>query len=202
MERAQAVVKALGTKDIYGTIQRMFVPTKLFLAKGVGVHREQLTSFEMALRMAGIARFNIITVSSIVPPQARIITPSAGLKLLSPGQIVPCVVAKIATNEPHRLIASSIGVALPKDPAQHGYLSEHHAFGETDEKSGSYAEALAAHMLATTLGVDFDPNSYDKRKEVWQISDQIVRTTHVTQSAIGHKDGQWTTVLASAVLLA
>jgi arginine decarboxylase len=202
MERARVRVKALGTKDIYGIIPRMFVPTKLFLTKGVGVHPERLTSFEMALRGAGIARFNIVTVSSIVPPQAKIITPSAGLKLLSPGQIVPCVVARIETNEPHRLIASSIGVALPKDPSQHGYLAEHHSYGETDEKSGSYAEALAAHMLATTLGVDFEPESYYKKKEVWQISDQIVRTTNITQSAIGHKDGRWTTVLASAVLLA
>ncbi len=203
MQPAESGVKALGTQDIYGNIRAMFVPTKLFLTKGVGVHREKLTSFEMALRDAGIARFNIISVSSIVPPHAKIVTRTAGLKLLSPGQIVPCVVARSDTNEPHRLVASSIGVALAKDPAQHGYLSEHHSSGETEEKAGEYAEDLAANMLATILGAEFDPErSYDLKKDEWKISNQIVRTTNITQSAVGHKDGLWTTVLASAVLIA
>ncbi|MEE9219394.1 MAG: arginine decarboxylase, pyruvoyl-dependent [Acidobacteriota bacterium] len=184
-------------------MRAVFIPTKLFLTKGVGVHKERLTSFEMALRDAGVARFNIITVSSIVPPQAKVITRTAGLKLLYPGQIVPCVIAQSSTNEPHRLVAAAIGAALPKDPSQHGYLSEHHSHGETEEKAGKYAENLAAHMLATTLGVSQDSDTiYDPNKEIWKISDQIVRTTNVAQSAVGHKDGLWTTVMASAVLLA
>ncbi len=188
---------------MYGIFRAVFVPTKLFLTKGVGVHKERLTSFEMALRDAGIAKFNIISVSSIVPPHARIVTPTAGLKLLSPGQIVPCVVARSDTNEAHRLIAASIGVALAKDPAQHGYLSEHHSHGETEERAGEYAEDLAAHMLATILGAELDTDrSYDRKKDEWKIQNQIVRTTNVTQSAVGHKDGLWSTVLAAAVLIA
>jgi arginine decarboxylase len=172
----------------------MFVPTKLFLTKGAGVHKEKLTSFEMALRDAGIARFNVITVSSIVPPHARIVTPASGLKLLSAGQIVPCVLARSDTDEPHRLVAASIGVALAKDPAQHGYLSEHHSHGETEDKAGEYAEDLAAHMLATILGAESDPETSRVRKQF--------RTSNVTQSAVGHKDGLWTTVIAAAVLIA
>jgi arginine decarboxylase len=181
----------------------MYVPTKLFLTKGAGVHKEKLTSFEMALRDAGIARFNVLSVSSIVPPHARIVTRAAGLKLLSAGQIVPCVLARSDTDEPHRLVAASIGVALAGDPAQHGYLSEHHSHGETEEKAGEYAEDLAAHMLATILGAEGDPEtSYDRRKDLWKIKDQVFRTTNVTQSAVGHKDGLWTTVIAAAVLIA
>jgi arginine decarboxylase len=58
-------------------------------------------------------------------------------------------------------------------------------------------------MLATTLGVDFDPNqSWDEKREIWRISGQIVNTRSITQSAIGDKDGLWTTVIAAAVLLA
>jgi len=203
MAPATGRVKALGAKEMYGIFCAVYVPSRLFLTKGAGIHKEKLTSFEMALRDAGIAKLNIVSVSSIVPPHAKIITPSAGLKLLSPGQIVPCVVARSETDEPHRLIAASIGVALAKNPAQHGYLSEHHSHGETEEKAGEYAEDLAAHMLATILGAEFDADSsYDRRKDVWKISDQIVRTTHMTQSAVGHKDGLWTTVLAAAVLIA
>ena len=39
-----------------------YVPKKIFLTKGVGKHREKLSSFEMALRSAGIAQFNLVRV--------------------------------------------------------------------------------------------------------------------------------------------
>jgi arginine decarboxylase len=107
-----------------------------------------------------------------------------------------------ATDEPHRLIAASVGVAVPANPAHYGYLSEHHSFGEPEQKAGDYAEDLAAMMLATILGVDFDPNSsYDERKDIWRVSDKIVTTRNVTQTAIGDRDGLWTSVVAAAVFV-
>lgn len=180
----------------------MYVPTKVFLTKGVGKHKEKLTSFELALRNAQIAKYNIVNVSSIVPPACQFVPLAEGLKYLIPGQIIHCVMSKNATNEPHRLIASSIGVAIPKDPTQYGYLSEHHSCGETEQKAGDYAEDLAAYMLATILGVEFEIGiSYDEEKELWKISGQTVKTSNITQSAIGDKDGLWTTVLTAAVLI-
>lgn len=180
----------------------VWVPKKLFLTKGVGRHREKLSSFELALRNAGIAEFNLVKVSSIVPPHCQVISRKAGLHLLTPGQIVLCVLSQNAANEPHRLLAASIGVALPKNRSNYGYLSEHHSFGQTERVAGDYAEDLAASMLANTLGVAFDPDSnYDDKKEIWRISGQIVRTTNATQSAVGDKTGLWTTVLAGAILI-
>jgi arginine decarboxylase len=178
------------------------VPTKIFFTKGVGVHKEYLTSFELALKDAGISAYNIVTVSSILPPNCKRISREEGLKILKPGQIIYCVMSRNATNEPNRLIAASIGVAVPADPNQYGYLSEHHPFGETDEKAGEYAEDLAASMLALTLGIDFDPNvAWDEREQLYKASGKIIRTTNITQSAEGNKFGLWTTVLAAAVLL-
>jgi arginine decarboxylase len=177
-----------------------FVAKKIFLTQGVGKHREKLSSFEMALRSAGIAQYNLVRVSSIFPPQAKLISKKDGSKLLKPGQILYVVMSENATNEPHRLVASSVGVAIPKDRSQYGYLSEHHSFGQTDKLAGDYAEDLAASMLATVLGVDFDPNtSYDERKDIWRLSNKIVTTRNVTQSAIGDRDGLWTSVVAAAV---
>jgi arginine decarboxylase len=174
----------------------------VFLTKGVGKHREKLNSFELALRSANIAEYNLVRVQSIFPPYCKLITPQEGLKRLTPGQIVFAVVSDNATDEPHRLIAASVGVAIPANPSQYGYLSEHHSFGETDQKAGDYAEDLAATMLATILGVDFDPNaSYDERKDVWRVSDKIVTTRNATQSAIGDRDGLWTSVVAAAVFV-
>ncbi len=178
------------------------VPSRAFFTKGVGVHKEYLTSFEMALRDAGIAPFNLVTVSSIYPAGCKRISREEGLKLLRPGQIIYCVMSRNATNESNRLIAASVGCAVPADGNQYGYLSEHHSFGETDSKAGEYAEDLAATMLATTLGIEFDPDiAWDNREDIYKMSGKIVKTTNITQSAIGNKDGLWTTVLTAAVFI-
>jgi arginine decarboxylase len=178
------------------------VPKRIFLTKGVGKHRERLTSFELALRDAGIAAQNLVRVSSIFPPHCKLISRNEGVKYLHPGEVTFAVVAENSTHEPHRLMASSIGLAIPADRSTYGYLSEHHSFGEPDDIAGEYAEELAAEMLATTLDVEFDPDkSWDEKKEIYRISNKIVRTTNCTQTAVGDKRGKWTTVIASAILI-
>ncbi|MGH2344256.1 MAG: pyruvoyl-dependent arginine decarboxylase [Chloroflexota bacterium] len=178
------------------------IAKKIFLTNGVGKHRERLSSFELALRDAGIAACNLVRVSSIFPPHCKLVPRAAGLKALSPGEVVFAVLSENSTREPHRLIAASIGLALPADRDAYGYLSEHHSFGETEQQAGEYAEELAAEMLATTLNVEFDPDrSWDEKKEIYRISNKIVRTINISQSAVGDKRGMWTTVLSAAILL-
>lgn len=180
-----------------------FVARRMFFTKGVGRHKEKLSAFEAALRDAGIAALNLVHISSIFPPQCKRIPREEGVKYLSPGQVTFCVIARNETNEPNRLLATSIGLALPTDQQnQFGYLSEHHSFGETEEKAGEYAEDLAASMLATTLGVEFDADKdWDEREKIYKMSGKIVSTTNVTQSAIGDKNGLWTCVIAAGVLI-
>jgi arginine decarboxylase len=178
------------------------VPTKIFLVKGVGVHKDKLASFELALRSAGIEKCNLVYVSSIFPPGCRMISREDGLKDLKAGQITFCVMAKNETNEPNRLTAAAIGLAMPKESENYGYLSEHHSFGETAEKAGEYAEDLAATMLATTLGIEFDlEKAWDEREQAYKASGKILKTTHLCQSAEGSKLGTWTTVISAAILL-
>jgi arginine decarboxylase len=178
------------------------IPQKLFLTKGTGRHKERLQSFEAALRAAGIAACNLVRVSSILPPGCRIISREKGEKLLSPGQIIHAVISEERTNEPHRLLAASIGVAIPTEKTQHGYLSEYHSFGQTAKIVGDYAEDLAATMLASTLGIPFDiDKAWDERKQIYKMHNQIVRTANITQSAVGSSKGLWTTVVAAAVFI-
>lgn len=178
------------------------VPKKLFFTKGVGKHEEKLASFEFALRNAGIEKFNLVKVSSILPPGCKIVSRKRGLRELETGQIVHCVLSQNSSNEPRRLLATSIGCAIPADRGNYGYLSEHHSFGEVEEKAGAYAEDLAASMLASTLGIMLDiDKSWDERKEVWKMSGKIVKTRNTTQSAMVPKDGKWTTVVAAAVFV-
>ena len=178
------------------------IPKFMFLTKGVGSHKERLASFELALRSAGIHRCNIVNVSSIIPPGCKLIPKEQGLKRLQPGEITFVVLSKNSVKEPHRLIAASIGVAIPANKDSYGYLSEHHSFGQSAEAAGDYAEDLAATMLATTMGIPFDSEqAWDEKKQIFKASGLIIKTSNITQSATGEKTGQWTTVLAAAVFV-
>jgi arginine decarboxylase len=178
------------------------IPKKVFFTKGVGRHKENLQSFEMALRDAGVEKCNLVCVSSIFPPGCKQISKAQGLTELKPGQIAFVVMSRNATNEPNRLIASSVGCAMPADNTHYGYLSEHHSFGEKGEVAGEYAEDLAATMLATTLGVEFDSNlAWQEREQIYKASGNIIKTSHICQSAEGNKEGKWTTAIAAVVFL-
>ena len=178
------------------------VAKKLFLTKGVGVADDKLTSFEFALRNAGIAGTNIVLISSIFPPQAKLIPRKDGLKLIKPGQVLFTIYSRNQTNEPHRLVSASVGIAQPKDSSKYGYLSEYESFGQDERKTGDYAEDIAAQMLASSLGISFDiDKSWNEKRQSWTISGQIYKTKNITQTAKGNKDGKWTTVFAAAVLL-
>lgn len=174
----------------------------MFFTKGTGKHRENLQSFEEALRDAGIARFNLVRVSSIFPPDCKIVSRRKGLEELQSGQIVFCVLAESRTNEPNRLACAGIGLALPAKEGLHGYISEHHGFGMTQRTCSDYVEDMAASMLATTQGIDLDPETaYNERKDIYRAKGLVVRTRAVVQTVEGDKRGLWTTAIAAAVLI-
>jgi len=182
--------------------KNILVPKKIFFTKGVGTHKAELRSFELALRDAGIEKCNLVKVSSILPPECKVASRNEGLKELYPGMITFAVISRCTASEPHRLIAASIGCAVPADPNAHGYLSEHHAFGQNEKIAGDLAEDLAVEMLASTLGLEFDEDkSWDENKEIYHLSDKIVRTSNITQSAVIGTEGNFSTVVAAAVFL-
>jgi arginine decarboxylase len=178
-----------------------FVPTKVFLTKGVGRHKYQLKSFEEALRKAGVAQQNLVQVSSILPPGCKVISKEKGLQQLTPGEICYCVMARADTDEHGRLVASSVGIAVPKDGNKWGYLSEVHGHGMNQQEAADLAEDLAAGMLGTTLGLEVDPNiAWSEKEQVYTSSGMIIRTSNITQAASGQKD-LWTTTVAIAMFL-
>jgi arginine decarboxylase len=178
------------------------VPKQVFFTKGVGKHGNKLQSFELALRMAGIETCNLVRVSSILPPNCKIISRAKGLKQIRPGQITFVVLAEGSTNEPNRLVSTGIGLAQPAEGSQYGYISEHHGFGMKAKDVGDLVEDMAATMLATTLGLEFDAEkAWDERKEQYRMSGKIVRSQSTVQTIEGDKSGLWTTAVAAAVML-
>lgn len=177
------------------------VPSQVFLTKGVGRHKYRLKSFEMALRKAGVAQQNLVQVSSILPPKCKIISKEAGVRMLTPGAINFCVMARSDTNEYDRLIAASVGLAIPKDHNNWGYLSEVHEYGMNQKQAADMSEDLAAGMLGTTLGMELDPDqAWMEKEQVYKSSGLIIRTSNITQTATGQQD-IWTTVVAIAMFL-
>lgn len=174
----------------------------MFFTHGGGKHRNNLQSFEEALRSAGIASFNLVRVSSIYPAECKIISRARGLKMLAPGQIVFCVMAESRTDEPNRLACAGIGLAIPADKSKHGYIAEHHGFGMTHRACSDYVEDMAATMLATTQGIDLDPDkAYNERKDIYKAKGLVVKTRAVVQTVEGDKNGLWTTAVAAAVFI-
>jgi arginine decarboxylase len=175
------------------------VANKIFFTKGVGRDTTELGAFEQALRSAGIEKFNLVKVSSIIPPNCKIVSKEEGLKYLSSGSIVFVVLSRIESNEPNRLITASVGAAIPKDKSKYGYLSEYEAYGENSEISGRKAEEIAARMLITALGMKFNQNlSFEK---ILNVTKKIAKTTNTTQAAVVGKDGRWTCAVAAAVFV-
>ena len=178
------------------------VPKRVFFTKGVGRHKHGLQSFELALRDADIEQCNLVYVSSIIPPNCKIISKEKGVQCLRAGEITYVVMSRNTTNEPNRLIGAAVGVAVPKNRESYGYISEHHSYGETALKAGEYAEDMAATMLATTLGIEFSSETaWNEREQVYKASGKIFKTSNICQSAEGNKEGLWTTVIAAAVFV-
>lgn len=178
-----------------------FVPRQAFFTKGIGRHKNKLQSFELALRDAGIEKLNLVYVSSIFPPNCKMVTMEEGVKQLSPGQITFCVMARNATNEKGRLVGSAVGMAFPASKEHYGYISEHTAFGADEQELGDFAEDLASTMLATTQGVDFNPETaYDERRQIYLMSGKIIDSASAPIVTTGQA-GVWTTTVSAAVFL-
>ena len=176
------------------------LPKSVFLTKGIGVHRHRLTAFELALRDADIEQQNLVSISSILPPRCLLIPREEGVATLRPGEITFSVLARAETDEPGRRVHASIGLARPADPDMYGYIAEHHGYGMTEEESGDYTEDLAASMLASTLGIEFDPDAaWNERKKHYELTQLIIESLSVTAAAQGDNSGLWTCGVAAAV---
>jgi arginine decarboxylase len=178
------------------------VPKNVFYVKGTGYHYSKLISLEQALRSAGIEKYNLVKVTSILPPNCIEISKDEGLKKLAPGQIVYAVLSYTSSDKKDQACTTSIGVAKPKNQGEYGYFSEYQAFDELPERVGAFAEKLAAEMLATALGVQFDADvDYDEKQEIYKMNGKIVESKNITESAVVRKDGEWCTALAAAIFI-
>ena len=178
------------------------VPKKVFFVKGIGYHHSKLVSLEQALRSAGIEKFNLVKVTSILPPDCIEIAKESGLTELLPGQILHAVLSYTSSNKKDQMCAASVGVAKPKNKGDYGYLSEYQGFDEHPENIGAFAEKLATEMLATALGISFDSNAnFNEKQEFFKINGKIIKTKNITESGTVRTEREWLTVLTAAIFI-
>ena len=180
----------------------MLVPVQAYLTRGVGVHHEELVAFEIALRDAGIAAQNLVAVSSILPPACELVSREQGEEHLLPGQILHVVMSREETDEPHRAVGASIGIARPRDTSRHGFIAEHGGFGMGERELREHAEDLATTMLASTLGIDVDPDlPARERARRFEEAGVVEFRDSVAATARGDERGRTTCVVAAAVFV-
>ena len=99
------------------------IPKFYFLTSGWGIHDYKLISFEYALRNAGCEKFNLVPVSSIIPPDCEKLNVEDGLKKLGTGEIIFCVMSRISTEQKNIPISAVIS-SIKEENNNHGYFLE------------------------------------------------------------------------------
>ncbi len=158
-------------------ISRSLLPKKVFFTKGVGIAEDPLLSFELALRDARIEKFNLVPVSSIAPPNIKIVDIDEGLKELKVGEVVFAVLSRFTSNEEGKIIYSSVGVAIPKDKKLNGYFTEYHGY-YTGKEEG-YAKDKALFMLKSL----YNNIEIDKSFEIFNKA-EVKKYTTVISAAV------------------
>jgi arginine decarboxylase len=123
------------------------IPKFYFLTSGWGVHDYKLISFEYALRNAGCEKFNLVPVSSIIPPDCEKLNVEDGLKKLGTGEITFCVMSRIST-ELKNIPISAVISSIKEENKNHGYFLE-----KTDLKA-EFLDVVKETIKMTVLMTD------------------------------------------------
>ena len=168
----------------------VIVPKKFFLTSGVGRSEDQLFSFELALRDAGVEGANIVPVTSICPPDCVELKCAKGINELGicgkhQGRIVFAVKSQVdifGAAKRSVVVSSSVAYARPTDKNSFGYFTEYHGRKNAftmQEKSVHYAK-----KMIESRGLSVDEDNFGA----------------ITASA-KTASGEWLVVVALAVLI-
>ena len=130
----------------------------IHLASGIGTGPTTLAAFDAALNHAGIANYNILRLSSVIPPDTTIIQHhEKGI----PNDVMPgewgdrlyVVMAEQREDKPNA--EAWAGIGWVQDPDTHKGLFVEHEGGSEKQVRSDIAQSLEA--LMATRNVDFGP---------------------------------------------
>jgi arginine decarboxylase len=127
-----------------------FQTTQVVLTAGTAQGTEPLNAFDYALREAGIADFNLIKVTSIVPPGIPVRKLRDGsAPVLGQGTLVPTIYTSHESDTVDRGIAAAVGVGIPESARNEAGL----VYVWSGEGDASDAKAQIAAMVADGMKV-------------------------------------------------
>lgn len=97
----------------------MYCPSNYILVSGVGNDKFQLVSFDKALFASKIANYNLVKVSSILPPNCK----EAHEVTVRQGTILFTAYASISSCE-QGIISAAVGVGIPQATDKIGVIME------------------------------------------------------------------------------
>ena len=127
------------------------IPKYYFLTSGLGIHDYKLISFEFALRNAGCEKYNLVPVSSIIPPECEKLTVEDGLKKLGTGEIVFCVMSRISTVEKN-VPVSAVITSIKEEHKNHGY------FLESGDSKSEFIDVIKEAIMMSVSMTDLAEN--------------------------------------------
>ncbi|MCL0058672.1 arginine decarboxylase, pyruvoyl-dependent [Dehalococcoidia bacterium] len=126
------------------------VPNTVVFFQGSAEGENPLNAFDNALLDAGVGHLNLLKVSSVVPPGAKIANPSdCEIKAAcQPGAIVPCVMTSFHSSQSGEIISACIGVGLPIDAFQYGMIYEYASVGDQ-----AHTVEVVKNMINSALAI-------------------------------------------------
>lgn len=187
----------------------IFIPARVFFVSGTATHQLERVALQRAMREAGVADCNLVKVSSLIPPEARIIPSAEGRRLLHPGNIVHAVIAQAQTNEPHQRISTAIAWAKPDRLDVPGYIAELEedlAKGKSAATAEMTVGEEALEIMAMRLRTKVDAKRAWERRgrsRTVRIGRTTVHTGSLSVSIVGpeEQDGEspWAAAFVAAI---
>jgi arginine decarboxylase len=181
-----------------------FVPTRLYLAAGSGVAKENKNARDHAGDMMGISDLNIVTVTSILPAGIRLIDRDEFRASVAGGQVIFAIDALCESNVPFQTVNATLTVVLPEDPSVVGYVAELFEFpGITDDGTRLRVEKMALKLFANHNGANEQEvaETWAPGKTDYVIAGRQIRLQTIQASAVVPENGDYACALVAAVLL-
>ena len=134
-------------------IKKKYSRMNIYLTTGTGEGPTTLAAFDSALFNAGIANFNLIRLSSVIPPDATIVRPKGHTVPIEGewGDRLYVVMAEYRTAEIGIEACAGVGWVVEKDSGK-GLFVEHE--GTNKEKVARDIQSSLEALMATR-GVDY-----------------------------------------------
>jgi len=111
------------------------IDMKIQISKGAGVGSTELSAFDQALVKAGVANFNLIYLSSVLPPGSDVVAPDKPIRPVGAwGDRLYMVIAQKRTIQRNQEVWAGIGW-MQDSATKQGLLVEHEGHNEAEVRA-------------------------------------------------------------------